>query len=373
MTAEVPPPGEYAIDPARSAIAFSAKHMFGLGTVRGGFRLRSGTISVAEAPADSHVQAVADAASFASGNAARDRKVRSKTFLDTDGHPDIGFTSTSAEVDADGVWRLHGLLTARGVQAPVVFTVTEAETLGDELSLAATATVDRHAHGITALNGMAGRHVHIDAAIRARRIPAGPPSGRPAQQGEHHMSDLKIAVILGSTRPGRNGKGVADWVVDRAGARTGAEYELVDLADYPLPHLDEAAPPSMGQYQGEHTKTWAAKIAEFDGYIFVTPEYNHSTSGVLKNAIDYLYGEWNNKAAAFVSYGALGGARAIEHLRAIASELQLAHVRQQLSFSLFTDFENYSVFKPAGLHDDAAVVLFEQLESWARALKTVRA
>ncbi|MCX4578468.1 NAD(P)H-dependent oxidoreductase [Streptomyces sp. NBC_01571] len=186
------------------------------------------------------------------------------------------------------------------------------------------------------------------------------------------MSDLKIAVILGSTRPGRNGKAVADWVVDRSGARTGVEYELVDLADYPLPHLDEAMPPAMGQYQGEHTKTWAAKIAEFDGYIFVTPEYNHSTSGVLKNAIDYLYGEWNNKAAAFVSYGSLGGARAIEHLRAVASELQLAHVRQQLSFSLFTDFENFSVFKPGEQHDASATALFEQLESWARALKTVR-
>ncbi|MFG2357932.1 NADPH-dependent FMN reductase [Streptomyces sp. NPDC048521] len=186
------------------------------------------------------------------------------------------------------------------------------------------------------------------------------------------MSDLKIAIILGSTRPGRNGKAVADWVVDRAGARTAAEYELVDLADYPLPHLDEAIPPSMGQYQGEHTKAWAAKIAEFDGYIFVTPEYNHSTSGVLKNAIDYLYGEWNNKAAAFVSYGSLGGARAIEHLRAVASELQLAHVRQQLSFSLFTDFENFSLFKPGEQHDAAATTLFEQLESWTRALKTVR-
>jgi NAD(P)H-dependent FMN reductase len=179
------------------------------------------------------------------------------------------------------------------------------------------------------------------------------------------MSDLKIAIIVGSTRPGRNGKQVADWVLDRAGARTGA--------DYPLPHLDEAIPPTMGQYAGEHTKAWAAKIAEFDGFIFVSPEYNHSTSGVLKNAIDYLYAEWTNKAAAFVSYGSLGGARAIEHLRAISSELQIAHVRQQLSFSLFTDFENFSTFKPAGSHDASATVLFEQLESWTRALKTVRA
>ncbi len=186
------------------------------------------------------------------------------------------------------------------------------------------------------------------------------------------MSELKIAIILGSTRPGRNGEAGANWVLERAAARTDAKYELVDLADYPLPHLDEPLPPSMGQYAGEHTKEWAAKIATYDAFIFVTPEYNHSTSGVLKNAIDYLAAEWNNKAAAFVSYGALGGARAIEHLRAICSELQIAHVRQQLSFSLYSDFENFSTFNPAPLHGDAATALFDQLESWAGALRTVR-
>jgi len=187
------------------------------------------------------------------------------------------------------------------------------------------------------------------------------------------MSELKIAIILGSTRPGRNGKAVADWVLEKAKARANADYELIDLVDYPLPHLDEAMPPSLGQYAGEHTKEWAEKIGSYDGFIFVTPEYNHSTSGVLKNAIDYLAAEWNNKAAAFVSYGSLGGARAIEHLRGICSELQIAHIRQQLSFSLFTDFENFSVFKPAALYDDAATLLFDQLETWTRALKTVRA
>ncbi|MDT5291019.1 MAG: hypothetical protein QOF88_5908 [Mycobacterium sp.] len=186
------------------------------------------------------------------------------------------------------------------------------------------------------------------------------------------MSDLKIAIIVGSTRPGRNGKAVADWVLGKAASRTGADYELIDLVDFPLPHLDEVIPPSVGQYAGEHTRAWAAKIGAYDGFIFVTPEYNHSTSGVLKNAIDYLYAEWSNKAAAFVSYGSLGGARAIEHLRAICSELQIAHVRQQLSFSLFTDFENFSIFNPAALHEGAAEVLFEQLETWSGALKSIR-
>jgi NAD(P)H-dependent FMN reductase len=165
---------------------------------------------------------------------------------------------------------------------------------------------------------------------------------------------------------------VAAWVADKAAARTAADYELVDLADHPLPHMDEPMPPSVGQYAGDHTKAWAEKIGSYDGFIFVTPEYNHSISGVLKNAIDYLYAEWNNKAAALVSYGALGGARAIEHLRAILSELQVAHVRQQLSFSMFTDFENFSTFAPGPRHAEAVVVLFDQLESWTEAMKEVR-
>ncbi|MEU8222975.1 NAD(P)H-dependent oxidoreductase [Kribbella sp. NPDC048915] len=186
------------------------------------------------------------------------------------------------------------------------------------------------------------------------------------------MRDLKIAVILGSTRPGRNGKAVADWVLAQAERRTGTSYELIDLLDYPLPHLDEAMPPAAGQYANAHTKAWAEKIAAYDGFVFVTPEYNHSTSGVLKNAIDYLYTEWNNKAAAFVSYGSLGGARAIEHLRVIAAELQLAGARQQLSFSLFTDFENFSDFRPGPQYAEQAQVMFDQLESWAAALKQVR-
>jgi NAD(P)H-dependent FMN reductase len=128
----------------------------------------------------------------------------------------------------------------------------------------------------------------------------------------------------------------------------------------------------MGQYAGEHTTAWSRKIAGYDGFVLVTPEYNHSTSGVLKNAIDYLYAEWNNKAAAFVGYGALGGTRAIEHLRGISAELQLADVRQQLSFSLFTDFENFSTFRPGLRQRDLAAAMFDQLEAWAGALRDLR-
>ena len=187
------------------------------------------------------------------------------------------------------------------------------------------------------------------------------------------MPNLKIAVILGSTRPGRNGKAVADWVLAQAAGRDGADYELIDLLDYPLPHFDEPMSPRAGlEPAGDHTKAWASKITEYDGFVFVTPEYNHSTSGVLKNAIDYLYAEWNNKAAAFVAYGSLGGSRAIEHLRGIAAELQIADVRQQLSFSLFTDFEDFRTFAPQPQHADAAVTLFDQVEAWAAALKPLR-
>jgi NAD(P)H-dependent FMN reductase len=182
----------------------------------------------------------------------------------------------------------------------------------------------------------------------------------------------RIGIILGSTRPNRNGEQVARWVYDIAAQRSDAEYELVDLRDYPLPHLDEPLPPSMGQYQGEHTKAWADKIASFDGFVIVTPEYNHSTSGVLKNAIDYLYAEWANKAVGFVSYGGVGGARATEHLRLVVGELQMADVRQQVALSLLTEFENFSVFKPSDYNTAALDTLLDQVVAWSTALAPLR-
>jgi NAD(P)H-dependent FMN reductase len=131
-------------------------------------------------------------------------------------------------------------------------------------------------------------------------------------------------------------------------------------------------PAAMGQYAGEHTKAWAAKIAEFDGFIFVTPEYNHSTSGALKNAIDYVGAEWYNKAAGFVSYGVFGGARAVEHLRLVLSQLQVATVSAHVGLSLAHDFENWQL-KPTDQQTAALTPLFDQVESWSAALATVRA
>jgi NAD(P)H-dependent FMN reductase len=183
---------------------------------------------------------------------------------------------------------------------------------------------------------------------------------------------LKIGVILGSTRPNRNGAAVAQWVYDLAKQRGDADYELVDIKDFNLPLLDEAIPPSQGKYSQPHTKAWAAKIETFDAFVFVTPEYNHSTSGALKNALDFLYKEWNNKAAGFVGYGSAGGVRAVETLRLIMGELQVADVRAQVMLSLMTDFENYSVFKPATHHEQTLKTMLDQLLVWGAAMRTVR-
>ncbi|MEN1937449.1 NAD(P)H-dependent oxidoreductase [Paenibacillus sp. 102] len=182
----------------------------------------------------------------------------------------------------------------------------------------------------------------------------------------------KIGIIIGSTRPGRNGEAVAKWVYEMAKKRSDAEFELVDIADYNLPMLDEPGSPAAGQYTKSHTKVWSEKIGSLDGYVFVTPEYNHATSGALKNALDYLYNEWNNKAAGFVGYGGMGGSRAIENLRLIMGELQVADVRNQVGFSLFTDFENFTVFKPASHHEAAVNNMIDQVIAWSDALKVLR-
>jgi NAD(P)H-dependent FMN reductase len=183
---------------------------------------------------------------------------------------------------------------------------------------------------------------------------------------------LKVAIITGSTRPGRKSEAVARWVYDIAAKRSDASFEVVDIAAFDLPLLDEPVPPMMNQYSKPHTKAWAAKIATFDAFVFVTPEYNHSTSGALKNAIDFLFREWNDKAAGFVGYGSVGGARAVEHLRLIMGEIKVADVRAQVALSLFTDFENFSTFKPAPQQEKAVNAMLDDLVPWGRALQTLR-
>jgi NAD(P)H-dependent FMN reductase len=189
---------------------------------------------------------------------------------------------------------------------------------------------------------------------------------------EEQETMIKIAIIIGSTRPGRVGEAVGRWAFQIAGQRKDAEFELVDLKDFSLPLLDEPMPPSMRKYSKPHTKVWAEKIGSFDAFVFVTPEYNHATSGALKNAIDFLYCEWNNKVAGFVSYGGAGGTRAVENMRLIMGELQVADVRSQVMLSLVTDFENYTIFKPDPRHEKSVNEMLDQVIAWGGALKILR-
>lgn len=182
----------------------------------------------------------------------------------------------------------------------------------------------------------------------------------------------KIAIIIGSTRPGRIGSKVAEWVQKQAADHAGAEFEVLDLSDFDLPLLDEPAPAAMGQYSRPHTHRWAETIAAYDGFIFVTPEYNHSMPASLKNAIDYLYAEWRNKAAAFVSYGVDNGARAIEHLRPVLTHLDVATIGFHVALSLYDDFENFSEFRPRDIHLPKFGPMLDQLILWANALRAVR-
>ncbi|MFF2847724.1 NADPH-dependent FMN reductase [Streptomyces sp. NPDC058001] len=195
----------------------------------------------------------------------------------------------------------------------------------------------------------------------------------------------RIAVIIGSTRPGRRGVAVARWV-DEAAARHPAvksgevTTELVDLAEFGLPLLDESVPAAFGQYDKEHTRRWAETIAGFDGFVFVTPEYNHSVPAALKNAIDFLYGEWHNKAAGFVSYGVHGGTRAVEHLRLTLGEVKIATVATQVALPVFTEFTFSDLNDPTdpgvltpGEHQEPTLLrMLDEIIAWAGALKPLR-
>jgi NAD(P)H-dependent FMN reductase len=183
---------------------------------------------------------------------------------------------------------------------------------------------------------------------------------------------LKVGIIVGSTRPGRAGEAVGRWVQEIARKRANVEVELVDLKSFELPLLDEPIPSSAGKYSKGHTKAWAGKVASLDAFVFVTPEYNHGIPGALKNALDYVYAEWNNKAAGFVSYGSAGGVRAVEQLRGVLAELQVATVRTQGALYLATDFENYRTLRPAPARTQAVETMLEQLVAWAAALRTLR-
>jgi len=180
------------------------------------------------------------------------------------------------------------------------------------------------------------------------------------------MEKFNIGIILGSTRKGRLSPKVGKWVKEMADQRGDANYEIIDLIDFKLPFFGEESD------QEQRLQSWSEKLASQDGFVFIVQEYNHSITGVLKNALDSAREEWNNKAAGILSYGSTGGARAAEHLRGILGELHVADVRDHPAFSIFTDFENFSIFKPAEIHLGVVQSMLDQTIAWSGALKAIR-
>src|SRR5665213_2499430 len=178
---------------------------------------------------------------------------------------------------------------------------------------------------------------------------------------------MKIELIIGSTRPGRVGPQIAIWIVDNLSKKSGIDYEIVDIKDWGLPIFDEAVLPSMNQYQHEHTKAWGAKVSEADAYIFLTPEYNAGYPASIKNAIDYLFHEWQGKPLMIVSYGVGGGTTASAQLRQVAERLKMLPTAISPAFTIGKDMSDKNgqikniatAFNPyeASLHEAAEQLL----------------
>jgi len=188
-------------------------------------------------------------------------------------------------------------------------------------------------------------------------------------------SKLKIGIILGTTRPGRLGDAISAWTASLAAQRTDAQYEVVDLRDYPLPFFEERVPPAYAPSANPVAQRWSAKMAELDGYLFLAAEYNHSLSGVLKNALDYLAPETKRKPATFVGYGGVGGARAVEHLRGILAEMQVAtlkfavHIGRTEMLGLLREGKTLADFPYLA---ELTGPMFDELAWWAETLAVGR-
>ena len=177
---------------------------------------------------------------------------------------------------------------------------------------------------------------------------------------------LKVGIILGSTRDGRNSPQVGEWVKSVGENQKDAAFEVIDIVDYNLPFLGTTG------MEDANVIRWNQKLSEYDGFVFIVQEYNHSITGALKNALDSARAPWNNKAAGIVSYGSVGGARAAEHLRGILGELAVADVRTHPALSLFTDFAEGTKFQPAEMHTGTVELMLSEVIAWSAALKTVR-
>ena len=185
----------------------------------------------------------------------------------------------------------------------------------------------------------------------------------------------RIGIIIGSTRPTHFGEKPAAWIDDLAGKRTDLQFELLDLRDYPMPLFDEPGSPAWGPIGNEVAQRWAAKLADLDGFILVTPEYNHGPSAALKNALDYAAKEWVRKPVAFVGYGGVGAARAVEQLRLVTAELQMVSVRNAVHIA-GSDF--LGLWRQGKSFDElphlaeAATGMLEELAWWTKVLKAAR-
>ena len=187
-----------------------------------------------------------------------------------------------------------------------------------------------------------------------------------------------ISVIIGSTRQGRFSEKPAQWILQQLKKRDGVDARLLDLRDFPMPFFDQPIPPSApgrAPYENETVKKWTAAIAASDGFVFVTSEYNYGPTAVLKNAIDWVYPEWNRKAAAFVSYGAVSGARSVQQLRETAIELQLAPIRSSVHIpvaTLWAHFQGGDVDAGLAEQEGRAGIMIDDLLWWTSALKAAR-
>ena len=189
------------------------------------------------------------------------------------------------------------------------------------------------------------------------------------------MSLPKLAIVIGSVRPNRFADHPAQWIAEIARQRGDFDVELIDLKDYPMPLFAEAASPAYAPPQDPFAQRWRSKVAEFDAYLFTAAEYNRGPAAVLKNALDYAYTEWNNKPVAFVGYGGVGGARAVEQLRLNAIELQMAPIRTAVHIQVPVYL---AVLKEGKKLDDFdflnqnAKDMLDQLAWWTNALKEAR-
>jgi NAD(P)H-dependent FMN reductase len=189
------------------------------------------------------------------------------------------------------------------------------------------------------------------------------------------MAKPKLAIIVGSVRPNRFADHPAQWIAEIARERGDFDVEVVDLKDHPLPLFAEPVSPAYGASKDENARRWQKKMAQFDAYIFTVAEYNRGPTAVLKNALDYAFREWNNKPVGFVGYGGVGGARAVEHLRLNAVELEMAPIRHAVHIQLPVYLAVLKEGKKLSDFDflnQSARHMLEQLAWWTKALKVAR-